>query len=417
VVGVVALVGSVSDDDDTAADTGSPTTEIPSDPVDPAPTVPRSTDEPTTPDDPFSDPTLPTLPEIPGLDPSEQARPLDEVLPGIIDFVERTRGHRFRTAPVVEPVAEDEFEARLSELQGEEVDALRDEGVTDVALGLVEPGTDLGDIARQAGASSVLGFYLPDTGELLVKGDEVTPLVATIIAHELTHALDDQYFDLGRLDTLSERPDESAFGLLAVAEGTARYVETAYREQLGPDEQAALEAEELQLGFDQMLGLGDVPPSYLIASLVPYGSGQRLVDAVVDRGGITALDGAIERPPTTSEQVLEPDLFIAREAAVEVTFGAVDLRLLQLGADPFGSLLEAGDGVVDPVPGFGGGRYVSWDDGGRSCIQVVLVGDDAAGTAAVEEILDEWAAGIGSGGSVVSQPGPSGDQLVASRCA
>lgn len=411
VVGVIALVGRSDDGGDDLADAGpsTPSTEGPSGSVDPAP--------PTT-ADPFDPGT--------GSGPSEP-RLLSEVLPGLIDFVERTRGHRFLTTPEVEAVTDEEFEDRLAELQTDDVELLEAATVTQVGLGLIEPGTSLADIAGELGAAAVLGFYLPDTDELLVKGDQVTPLVQITIVHELTHALDDQLSDLGRLDGLSQLDDESGFGLQVVAEGTARHVDTAFRDQMDPDTAAAAEAEELQLGLDQMMGLIDVPPSFLIASQVPYGSGQRLVDAILERGGTPQLDRAFARPPTTSEQVLEPDLFFAREQAIKVTpptaegavveegrFGAVDLRLLQLAGDPLSVVGEAATGAVDPVPGYGGGRYVSWSDGGRSCARVTLVGDDAEGTAAIGQILDEWLTGIGSGGSVESG---TGDELVATRCA
>lgn len=421
VVGVVALVGRSDDSDQAAADVGPPTS---------APEIPPSSSDPVPPIS--ADPTAPDTegPEIPGLDPSVEARPLEEVLPELIDFVERTRGHRFRTPPVVEAVAEEEFEARLAELQADEAEALEAATVAQVGLGLIEPGTSLADIVGELGAAAVLGFYLPETDELLVKGAQVTPLVQVTIVHELTHALDDQLFDLDRLDGLVERDDESGFGLQLVAEGTARYVDTTYREQLDPDEEAAVEIEELQIGLDQMLDLSDVPLSFLIASRVPYGSGQRFVRAVLERGGVGQLDGAFQRPPTTSEQALDPEVFFARDPAREVTaptadgpvvdegtFGAVDLRLLELASDPTNLMGDAASGEIDPVPDFGGGRYVSWTDGGRSCVQITLVGDDDVGQAAIGVILDGWVTGIGSGASVVSSSGPSGEQLVATRCA
>ncbi|QYG92159.1 hypothetical protein HC251_06700 [Iamia sp. SCSIO 61187] len=420
IVGVGAVVSSSDDAQDEATDT---TIDL----SDPEITAPPS-------EEPIQ-PTLPNMPSLPeltpgGPDPAEQARPLAEVLPEIIDFVEETRGQEFRTDPVVQAVPDDEFVGLLEDAQAEEADALVAAGVTDAALGLIPPGTDLAAIAAEAGAVSVLGFYDPETDELYVKGDVITPFVQTVIAHELTHALDDQVFDLGRLDAMVEAGDESAFGFLALVEGTASFVGDAYRAQLSPEDAAAADAEELALGFDQLPSLIDIPPAYLVESLVPYASGQRFVEALLDAGGTTAVDAAYMDPPTTSEQVLDPAVYEAGEEAVDLndlvapgevvdegTFGAADLRLLEVVSDPMSALVDPDVGLLEPFEGFGGGQYVSWTEGGESCVLLEAVGDDAAGSAAIADALDAWAAAA-PGASVGSRVGGNGlDVITATRCA
>ncbi|HXH57480.1 hypothetical protein, partial [Iamia sp.] len=418
IVAVAALATSDSGGDDDLADGGPPSTSVTNEPL-----APDSTH-------PFEAPSLPSIPGLdpgaPGGDPQDQARPLDEVLPELIDFVERTRGHRFRTEPVVEALADAEFEARLAEAQAGEEDALRIEGVVDQALGLIPPGTDLAEVAGAA-AAAVLGFYLPETGELLVRGDAVTPFVQTVIVHELTHALDDQYVDLGRLDALSEQPDEEAFGFLALVEGTARWVETSFRMQLTAEEQAAVDLEELQFGLDSVMDTLAVPPAYIVAAQIPYVAGLALVSDIVAEDGWRSIDAAYRAPPTTSEQVLDPDLYEAAEPAVAVNapeadgavvaegaIGAVDLRLLEVATDPTGALV--GGGQVEPLDGFGGGRFVSWEDGEEACIRFRVVGDDAAGTAAIGEVLDTWSASEAGSGAQVDG-GTATEAFTVTRCA
>lgn len=419
VVGVVVIAGgTAADDDEAASDT---TVDL----SDPEITAPPSED----PVDPFGGGTMPTLPDLGGPDPGETARPLSEVLPEIIDFVEETRGQEFATEPVVEAVPEDEFEALLEEGSADGTAELERAGVTDVALGLVPPGTDLADAAGEAGAVGVLGFYEPDTGALYVKGDVITPMVQMVIAHELTHALDDQVFDLARIDGLAERGDESAFGLLALAEGTASYVGDAYRAQLSPEEADALAQEEIELGFDQMASLFSIPPSYLVETQVPYATGQRFVQELVDEGGTAAVDAAYERPPTTSEQVMDADVYRAGEPAValspltadgavaeQVAFGAADLRLLELAGDPTGGLLDPDVGELAPFEGFGGGQLVSWTEGDRSCVRFEVVGDDEGDGQAILEALQSWSAA--TGGDVSTRDGGNGLPVtIGERCA
>lgn len=425
VVGVLALmivgVGTLasSDSPDEATDT---TVDL----TDPEITAP-----------PSEEPVLPTMPTIPGFDPSggvdptEQARPLAEVLPELITFVEETRGREFTTDPVVEALPDDEFEDLLAAEQEEEAAAIADAAVAQTALGLLPPDFDAVGASEELAAVSVLGFYQPDTDELYVKGDQITPFVQSVIVHELTHALDDQGFDLGRLDALSEQPDEQAIAFLSLVEGTASFVQAAFEEQMSEDDAAALEAEQYQLGFDQLPSAIGLPAILLVGSQVPYASGERFVEALVAEGGTAEIDTAYGTPPTTGEQILDPAVFLAGEGPValqpleapagadvaeEGGFGAIDLRLLGVVSDPLGALTNPDAGLLDPVPGFGGGRYVSWTEGGRSCISLEAVGDDAAGSATIQDALETWAAAV-PGAEVASRVGGTGvDVITALSC-
>ncbi len=420
VVGAVALA-TRGGGDDTAADTTTSTSESTTSAV---PTLP-------------SQPSIPGLdPTDPGLDPSDDAQPLADVLPGLIDFVEQARGHAFRTDPVVEPLPEDEFLDRFRSASAGDEDQLREAGVAQRALGILDPDSDPVAIQDDLGEQGVLGFYDPESEELVVRGDEITPYVETIIVHELTHALDDQYVDLEQADGLADRPDESGFGFLALTEGTARHVQVAYEDQLSPDEVLSAQIESLT---SQLGGAGStsdpLPLPFSVATQLPYGNGAELVDALVDGGGTAAIDAAYEAPPTTSEQVLDPAAYEASEPATAVSapsadgpvadegaFGAVDLRILQVVADPTSAtdLLEQTGAVsptiaVDPLDGFGGGQYVSWEQGGQACIRFTVVGDSAVGAGQVVDIVQAWAGAVG-GATVVPAGGGAGG-VTATRCA
>ena len=254
----------------------------------------------------------------------------------------------------------------------------------------------------------------------------MTPFVQVVIAHELTHALDDQHFDLSQLDELEEQADEAAFAYLSLVEGTASFVGDAYKAQLAPDDAAAYQAEEYAIGLEQLPSAMGLPPFLLIGGQVPYASGQRFVEGLVDGGGMAAVDAAYADPPTTSEQILDPAVAAAAEAPVALTppeapagvevveegaFGAVDLRLLEVVSDPLTALIDPNIGQIEPVPGFGGGRYVSWTDGGQSCIALEAVGDDAAGSATIADALEAWA-GAAPGAEVGSRTGGSGVDVI-----
>ena len=147
----------------------------------------------------------------------------------ISDFVAQERGLDF-----LEPVdrrarGRGAFQDRLLADFDEDAEELRETEVFLEGLGLVEPDIDLVESMRSLLGVGVVGFYDPETDELVVRGAALTPYVRTTIAHELAHALDDQHFDLDRPE-YDEADDESASASAPLVEGNARRVENAYRD-------------------------------------------------------------------------------------------------------------------------------------------------------------------------------------------
>ena len=97
-----------------------------------------------------------------------------------------------------------------------------------IALGLLPEGTDilasyLEVLEEQAG-----GFYDPDTKSFFLLDDMPAAAAPILAAHELTHAIEDQYFDIdGRLEDAMP-DDDRAFAVSAVHEGSAMLVMTLY---------------------------------------------------------------------------------------------------------------------------------------------------------------------------------------------
>ena len=58
----------------------------------------------------------------------------------------------------------------------------------------------------------VLGFYNSQNEELVYAGDaQLDRIEQFVLAHELTHAIDDQHFDLDRLDDMVVRCEDEPF--------------------------------------------------------------------------------------------------------------------------------------------------------------------------------------------------------------
>jgi hypothetical protein len=320
---------------------------------------------------------------------------LDEVVAEISAFVEDERGLEFEEPVEVELAADDEFERRLLEDFEESRDDLAETELVLQGMGFIDPDTDLAEVLETSLAGGVVGFYDPETDELVVRGTDTTPYVRTTIAHELTHALDDQHFELDRPE-FDDADGEEGFGFDAVVEGNAVRIEERYLDTFSAQERAEYSEEEAEL-------LSAFPafsiPSVVIELLAaPYLLGPPLVDDVLDDGGQDGLDDAFTDPPVTSEQVMVPEKFLENEGPVPVELdtdingeaasnGAFGAFLLELLLDQ-----ELDSSAVDEaVTGWGGDGYVAWERGGEACVRLAVIGDTEGDTAELASALAEWA--------------------------
>ena len=337
-----------------------------------------------------------------GDEPPASAAELLAAVDEISAVVEAERGLAFTEPVNVELAGEGEFQRRLLDDFDEGVDDLRDTEVLLKAFGLVEAEVDLVAAMRTLLGAGVVGFYDPETDELVVRGTALTPYVRTTIAHELTHALDDQRFDLDRPD-YDDAKDEIDFGFSALVEGNARRVEAAYRSGLSDEERLDADAEEMSLAGG--LDLGDVPLVLVDLISAPYGLGHDFVVQLIADGGQEALDAAFAAPPRTSEQVIDPAAYEAGEGAVDVPVPAVTGEVVDEGV--VGQLLMQlvladgldADQARAAATGWGGDSVVAWRDGQRPCATLAAVGDDPGETAELRGAFEDWAAEGGPAGS------------------
>lgn len=375
--------------DDAVVASGPTTTTPPSTSPSTPPTTsagPGSTVPPTT-----VDPT----PSGPAPTPEE----LEAEIAELEAFVERERGLRFTEDVTVTMADEAEFDALLfadfddpDQVEGrEELARLLK------ALGLVAADLDIDETLRKLLGGSVLAFYDPETGELVIRGQAITPYTRATIVHELTHAIDDQHFELHRPE-YDDLDDESAFGLSALAEGNARRIETAYIASMSQADQARRDIEEQQFAAATAPAVAQIPPILITLLQAPYLTGQNFVDQLVDVGDQPLLDAAFDEPPTTSSQVVHVDLFLAGIGALPVDPPAADGDVVDEGL--FGELMtqytledsEDPSVAANAASGWAGDWYVTWEDGDDSvCIRIAYEMDTPADLDELEDAYTSWA--------------------------
>lgn len=337
-------------------------------------------------------------PSLPDPDDVDDPDELDAFVEEAIAFVEAVRGRGFVTDPVVVTLSEPTFVARVqSDLAAdfaEDPEAVETADVSYRAAGLIGPDESIVDVFSRFGAAGILGFYDPETDELVVRQpDELSLLTRSTIVHELTHAFDDQHFDLDRPE-YDDRTDEIAWGFRAVAEGSASWVEAQWEAELTPDEQDALLQEELSFGDPGIFTQFEL--SFLLLELSPYEFGEAFVEGLVASGGQDALDEALAEPPVTSEQVIDPQAYEDEEGAVPVAVPPADGEVLfaGLGGQVLIDSLFSGEGLTRSFE-WGGDQMVVWSADGESCLRWDIQAE-SGDTSSVERDFEAWADRVGA---------------------
>jgi len=165
--------------------------------------------------------------------------------------------------------------------------------------------------------SQIGGYYEPEKDYFIMASWMPGILQTTIAVHEMTHALQDQHFNLTKfIDNKLDNSDEQ-FARMALVEGDATAVMVDYTRGLMG--QAPLEKEKgvtslmvnNLLGASMMLGNSNAPESLKMLLLFPYTSGLRFAHYLLQKGGYKKINTAFRTPPITTEEILHPEQYPA----------------------------------------------------------------------------------------------------------
>ena len=206
-----------------------------------------------------------------------------------------------------------------AEVPPEVIDA---QGHVLLSLGLVPLDFDYRTAVFELLEAQLAGFYDPRGKSMYLARDLPPAAEHATLAHELVHALQDQYWDLGsRLEYRPGQGDaQGALHALAEGDATSAMLEIPLlgleRSALDlPESAVSLEMELTMAADERTMAI----PRVLRASLVaPYMDGLRFVHALRRRGGWAAVDAAWAAPPMTTEQLLHLEKYDAGEPALSL---------------------------------------------------------------------------------------------------
>jgi hypothetical protein len=168
--------------------------------------------------------------------------------------------------------------------------------------------------------SQIGGYYDPKAERYVMPTWVPEVLQAPTAIHELTHALQDQYYDLDSFNDPKKFTVDQVLARAALVEGDAMAVMVDYqRKEIGQasiQKEVSVDSLVLQQSLSLMLipQFKAAPYSIGYSMLFPYTSGLRFVHTVLKQGGWKAIDQAFIDPPKSTEEVLHPEKFDAPES-------------------------------------------------------------------------------------------------------
>ena len=242
------------------------------------------------------------------------------------------------------------------------------------AIGLLPPKYPLREKYIDLLGEQVAAFYDQHVHKLFMYEDAALDNAQNrvVLAHELTHALQDQHFGLKRMPLELKNNDDRAAAASALVEGDATLVMSEFMlknmtKQMFKDSMVA--------SFTQNMKQLETAPRFLREMLVfPYLRGQEFCAALFGQGGYEAVSKAYAHPPSSTAQILHPQKYLAtpREEPIEIewpqtkvkeeepvadnTVGEMGIRIL------FSEWLDAPTGER-AAAGWRGDRYLYFSGG------------------------------------------------------
>jgi hypothetical protein len=181
--------------------------------------------------------------------------------------------------------------------------------------GLLPAGVDLRDLVVRLYAEQVAGYYEP-ARKTFYLADWLPRLIQrAVVAHEVTHALQDQHYDLVGWMAEVATTEDGALARAAVVEGDAMVAMLAYllgpvgaRPESLPDVGRLLAGQAGQAG-QGFPTFAAAPPALQRLFLFPYVEGTIFVPAALPNGGWAAVDSLYADPPASTEQILHPERY------------------------------------------------------------------------------------------------------------
>lgn len=282
---------------------------------------------------------------------AQEKAPTQKEIKEICDYVAKCRGMEFKHDVPAGVKTVDDFRQMM---KAEMAKSMPEEKLLGVQksmakLGLIPGDLQLNKMLVEFYSQAVAAYYDPETKQLFVldrtEVKDKSPMAAMndmfmkmigvkeglmYCAHELTHALQDQYFDLSTMPMDLEDDDDEVTAVKSLCEGEANLVMYEYLgEKMNMDADGFFEMSQGQLfSSDQQTGsaLVDKAPAILReGAMFPYTVGLKFVHEVRKAGGWDAVSKVYGDLPASTEQIIHPEKYLGEERDYPQTVTLPDL--------------------------------------------------------------------------------------------
>ncbi|MEO8270421.1 MAG: hypothetical protein ABI557_11930 [Aureliella sp.] len=260
-------------------------------------------------------------------------------------------------------------------------------------FGFVPPQLDSTALMTAMLTEEVAGFYDPDNKRMVLIVEDAPSKPPswlgsllgakqafdkdeqkTTLAHELTHALQDQLYDLNAMEKGLENDDDMLLAFSALVEGDATllmFAESSDQQDITKMDPAAMRATFNIMSWMMPLAGGksfrSAPAIFRDSLTFPYFQGMLFVLAVAGEGGWEGVHQAFSNPPCSTEQILHPDKYLREIDVPQVVMLPDVTELLPPGWEKLGGnclgefqtsiLLKRVSGGSVAAVGWDGDRY------------------------------------------------------------
>src|SRR5215213_4215425 len=165
-------------------------------------------------------------------------------------------------------------------------------------------------------SEQVAGYYDPKAQQFYL-ADWIEPEgQKPVMAHELTHALQDQHFNLKRFENWPKGNSDAELAAHALIEGDATLAMMLY---MARNPLIALAFIRSSGGQDALAQFKQAPRALRESLLFPYEEGSTWATQLYKRGGWEMVSQAFTKLPQSSEQILHAEKYFSYEAPQKLT--------------------------------------------------------------------------------------------------
>jgi hypothetical protein len=190
-------------------------------------------------------------------------------------------------------------------------------------FGLIPKGYPLEQTLNDILTEQIVGLYDPDQQEFYISDRADPAELRMVMAHELTHALQDQHYHIDAWREAAKPNDDAELARDAVLEGaaTASMIDYLFRDQhKGVRDMGDIDPSVFLGDVDKVPELAKAPVIIRDELLFPYFAGLRFSQYFLKAtGGWQDFGQVFANPPVSTQQIMHPDLYFKHVQPVAVT--------------------------------------------------------------------------------------------------